>query len=160
MLLLAGCATSKPPQSMVPPSSLDGIAGNQKAEADHDNPRRPRTIKEALRNRERQGDDVGDFLAAERKKWDALKEAARHRREAYLAAHPELSAADRNLIAAGRYRLGLTADAVRASIGEPQRLNRTVNGLGVFEQWVYRGGVEYLYFESGVLRSFQDSVGQ
>lgn len=52
--------------------------------------------------------------------------------------------------------LGMTYDEVKASLwGEPVDVNRTVTQYGTHEQWVYGNG-QYLYFDDGVLTSFQD----
>lgn len=45
-------------------------------------------------------------------------------------------------------------DVEQSNWGKPQKINRTVNGYGVSEQWVYSGG--YLYFENGILTSIQN----
>ncbi|KUF30056.1 hypothetical protein V2H29_14875 [Lysinibacillus fusiformis] len=52
--------------------------------------------------------------------------------------------------------LGMTYDEVLASLwGAPYDINRTVTEYGSYEQWVYGNG-QYLYFEDGILTSFQD----
>lgn len=52
--------------------------------------------------------------------------------------------------------LGMTYEEVLASLwGEPYDVNRTVTEYGTYEQWVYGNG-QYLYFEDGILTSFQD----
>jgi hypothetical protein len=40
------------------------------------------------------------------------------------------------------------------SLGSPNKVNRTVGAWGAREQWVYE--TIYLYFENGVLTSYQD----
>jgi hypothetical protein len=50
--------------------------------------------------------------------------------------------------------LGMTKEMVVKGRGKPERINRTVSRWGVSEQWVY--GSLYLYFEDGVLTSYQD----
>ena len=50
--------------------------------------------------------------------------------------------------------LGMNREQVKASRGNPRDINRTVGSWGVHEQWVYASS--YLYFENGVLASFQD----
>ena len=50
--------------------------------------------------------------------------------------------------------LGMTKEMVVKSRGEPEHINRTVTRWGIKEQWVY--GSLYLYFEDGVLTSYQD----
>jgi hypothetical protein len=51
--------------------------------------------------------------------------------------------------------LGINEAQVTMSWGKPERINRTVTPSGVSQQWVY--GSTYLYFERGVLVSYQDS---
>lgn len=52
-------------------------------------------------------------------------------------------------------QLGMTKEMVVDAIGKPYDINRTGGSFGVHEQWCYRGNV-YLYFENGVLTSWQD----
>lgn len=62
-------------------------------------------------------------------------------------------------IARQRVMVGMTSDEVVRSWGRPQRVNRTVSGETVSEQWVYRESrdAQYLYLENGVLRAAQSS---
>lgn len=76
----------------------------------------------------------------------------RQRRLAYIEANPDTPA--QNDILSGLIRIGMTAPQVRASWGSPIDVNRTVGSWGVHEQWVY--GSHYVYFEDGILTSFQD----
>ena len=48
----------------------------------------------------------------------------------------------------------MTSTEALDSLGEPDRINSTTGNYGKHEQWVYKGA--YLYFENGVLKSFQD----
>jgi len=50
---------------------------------------------------------------------------------------------------------GMNPEQVRATWGRPERINRTVIRGHTTEQWVY--GDTYLYFDDGVLASWQDS---
>jgi len=50
---------------------------------------------------------------------------------------------------------GMNPAQVRAAWGRPERINRTVLPRYTTEQWVY--GDTYLYFDDGVLTSWQDS---
>lgn len=50
--------------------------------------------------------------------------------------------------------LGMTSEMAKESLGNPEDINRTVGSWGVHEQWIY--GSSYLYFENGVLTSFQN----
>jgi hypothetical protein len=74
--------------------------------------------------------------------------------EIQVAAHPEWSSLVHTHIVAGQIALGMTPDMVRASWGKPDDINRSVGPWGVHEQWVY--GYKYLYFEDGILTSWQD----
>lgn len=58
--------------------------------------------------------------------------------------------------ARGGVRIGMTAAQARNSNwGNPQKINRSTNSRITHEQWVY-GGNNYLYFENGILTSFQN----
>jgi hypothetical protein len=50
--------------------------------------------------------------------------------------------------------IGMTKEMARESWGEPKDIHRTVTASSIHEQWVYSG--EYLYFENGILTSWQD----
>jgi hypothetical protein len=69
-------------------------------------------------------------------------------------AHPTWSQHDCELVAAGKVTLGMTQEMVLAGWGRPNDINRSVGAWGVHEQWVYPAN--YLYFEDGVLTSWQD----
>lgn len=60
-----------------------------------------------------------------------------------------------NKIIAGKIWLGMTDAMSKESWGLPNDINRTVGNWGVHEQWIYPSNV-YLYFENGVLTSWQD----
>jgi len=55
----------------------------------------------------------------------------------------------------GYYWIGMTEKMARISLGEPNRINKTVGSWGVHEQWIYYE--LYLYFENGNLKSYQNS---
>ena len=61
---------------------------------------------------------------------------------------------DAELISKRRVRIGMTDELCLAALGKPRDINRSVGSYGVHEQWCYSG--LYLYFEDGVLTSFQD----
>lgn len=54
----------------------------------------------------------------------------------------------------GEIFLGMTDKMAKESWGAPDDINRSVGSWGVHEQWVY--GDTYLYFENGILTSWQD----
>jgi len=52
-----------------------------------------------------------------------------------------------------RIQIGMSPCMAVAAWGRPDDINRSVGSFGVHEQWVYPAN--YLYFEDGVLTSFQ-----
>lgn len=64
-------------------------------------------------------------------------------------------AATAQKILAGEIWIGMSDTMARESWGEPEQINRSVGSWGVHEQWVY--GDNYVYFEDGVLSSWQTS---
>lgn len=81
--------------------------------------------------------------------------AQQRTREDFLAGNPALSQADRKLVAAGRYRVGFSAAAVRAARGEPERIRQSTDATDTTEVWVYRGGHETITLVRGLVTSFQ-----
>jgi hypothetical protein len=59
-------------------------------------------------------------------------------------------------IAEKRVLVGMTQEQVRASWGQPEHVNTTTYGAHVDEQWVFSSSA-YVYFEDGVVTSFQQS---
>jgi hypothetical protein len=59
-------------------------------------------------------------------------------------------------ILAHKIWLGMTKDMAIESWGKPKDINRTVTSYSVSEQWVY--GDRYLYFDDGILTSWQDGL--
>jgi hypothetical protein len=84
--------------------------------------------------------------------------------ERKLAQHPEWTAQDKEYIRKHEIRIGMSKSAVIVSWGNPVDINRSVGSWGVHEQWEYsvKSGstigykLKYLYFEDGILTSFQD----
>jgi len=73
--------------------------------------------------------------------------------------HPDWTLEDCQTIRAGKVQIGFTTEQVVCAWGRPSDINRTVGSWGVHEQWVYQHGdcsMTCLYFEDGVLTSFQD----
>ena len=58
-------------------------------------------------------------------------------------------------INSGDYWIGMTKDMAIESLGNPETVNSTVGSWGINEQWVYYS--LYLYFDNGVLTSYQSS---
>jgi hypothetical protein len=54
-----------------------------------------------------------------------------------------------------KVQIGMTSEQVTMAWGKPSRINRSIGRWGEHEQWVY--GSTYLYFENGILKSYQDS---
>jgi len=125
-VLLAGCVSQKPAALIPPPSQ----------------PLAPRL------------DPVAQAKELLRRRQASQAEAAATARQAYLAAHPDLSARDRELVQQGRYAIGWPSDRVLASIGEPQRISQTVSAAGQVDIWSYRSGIELLQFVNGTLTTF------
>ena len=88
---------------------------------------------------------------AQEKERQQLEDKERKARELQIKKQPKNV---QNIIRAGKIILGMNKDAVKLSWGEPDDINRTVFPGNVHEQWVYPG--RYLYFENGILTSFQD----
>ena len=61
----------------------------------------------------------------------------------------------RDSVSAKNIRLGMTVEQVRAKFEPPKDINRNVGPWGVHEQWVYQNDY-YLYFENGILTSWQN----
>lgn len=62
-------------------------------------------------------------------------------------------------IGRGRVMVGMTADDVVRSWGQPEKINRTLTANVTREQWVYRGprigSDQYVYVENGVVVTLQ-----
>lgn len=90
-----------------------------------------------------------DFASTIKERVATERATVQAQREAFVAASPELSDADRKLLLTGGYALDWPAAWVRASRGEPQRTSKSVSALGTFESWTYRSGHEVIYFLNG-----------
>lgn len=75
--------------------------------------------------------------------------------------HPSLSITQAQRIIDHKIWLGMTDSMAVLSWGRPNDINRSVYSWGTHEQWVYDGGryssTWYLYFEEGILTSWQES---
>lgn len=74
--------------------------------------------------------------------------------EEYLRKNPHLDKQTYELIREGKVGMGMKAEHVRISWGEPDHINRTVTRHSVHEQWVYR--FTYIYIEDGVVTGWQN----
>lgn len=61
----------------------------------------------------------------------------------------------KKLVRQGRIRIGMNAEMVKLSWGDPNSINRTVTAYGVHEQWIYWDKY-YLYFDDNILTSWQE----
>lgn len=105
-------------------------------------------------------------------------------RQKFFTQNSQVNPAVKDAIENGRVLIGMNQDEVRASQGDPARINRTVTGYGVTEQWVYErdlareglGGLlmaaiatprygradgryvtrYYVYFRDGIVTGWQD----
>lgn len=83
----------------------------------------------------------------------AKKNEAKRRRD-YVAQARELAPEHRKSVLEGRVALGMPADAVLASWGEPAERSRSVNTAGWHETWSY--GAKRLRFDNGRLIDIAD----
>ena len=83
------------------------------------------------------------------RKIDEAKESARLKAIREIKSSPEL----KKLMTERRFQVGMTAQEVKLSLGEPQKINQFGDAGGTSEQWIY--GDTYLYFTAGILKSFQ-----
>ena len=65
---------------------------------------------------------------------------------------PEITKA----VLAGEISVGMTAEMVRLSWGDPKSINTTVTAQGTSEQWVY-GSTHYAYLTNGIVTVIQTS---
>jgi hypothetical protein len=101
--------------------------------------------------------ELVDYDPVEREKRDAAR-AATKRKEAETARATSIRAkkwpaAIEQAVLKRQVQIGM--EQARMAWGRPEKINRRVGSWGTHEQWVY--GSTYLYFENGILRSFQDS---
>ncbi|MCF8242150.1 MAG: hypothetical protein K9J16_12250 [Melioribacteraceae bacterium] len=54
-------------------------------------------------------------------------------------------------ITRGETWIGMTSEMCKASIGEPDKINKSTYAFGTYEQWIYSSEGIHLYFENGVL---------
>ncbi|MEX0686784.1 MAG: hypothetical protein WD267_10195 [Balneolales bacterium] len=80
------------------------------------------------------------------------------RRRDFVNANPDISEQLKVDILSGSIRIGMTKEMVRAAMGSPSDINRTVTASRISEQWVYGTTRNrfYVYIENGIMTSFQD----
>lgn len=89
---------------------------------------------------------------------DRCTRASRARAARVLDAHLDWSDDILAVVMCGWIQNGMTAAQVRASMGAPYHINRSVYGSDVQEQWVYgEFGSMYVYLDNGVVTSWQSS---
>lgn len=69
--------------------------------------------------------------------------------------YPKISASTWSLIQKGKVVSGMSKKECELSWGVPQKINRTISGNILSEQWVYSTS-SYLYFKNGVLTTIQN----
>jgi hypothetical protein len=111
---------------------------------------------------------LNDIYKQEQAQKDAEK-AAKNERQKEIAAQKRAIVAEKRKstilakygqvdgqnILDGKIWVGMTKEMALESWGKPENINRTVNANSVREQWVYGLGT-YLYFDDGILTTWQD----
>lgn len=83
--------------------------------------------------------------------------ATASRVEALVRRHSDWSDDELLKVACGSVFVGMTAEQLRASWGNPQAVNSTTFADGTHEQWVYGDFGPYVYVENGIVTSYQTS---
>lgn len=94
------------------------------------------------------------------------QEISEFNRKEFILKHSQLPEAIKQCILKGSLLPGMNNEEVRASLGEPAHIYRSVSGNIINEQWVYEpeevegsGRVmqnRILYFDNGILKSWQE----
>jgi hypothetical protein len=91
------------------------------------------------------------------------KGQAQLRRSSYVNSHPNLKKEAKDSILAGKFRLGMTREEVRASVGDPRSMDSSSSFLGTSEMWTYGNcmyGCTMLTFYNGKLSDvYQNKSG-
>lgn len=99
------------------------------------------------------------YIAAPRGFVSAVLERLDTEKQARAEVKAKAQAKINQLINDHQIDVGMTSDQVILSWGTPERVNRADGSWGVREQWIYqntKGEVTYLYFDNGMLASWQD----
>lgn len=91
-------------------------------------------------------------------RFEVIKLQRKEKRKEFVEDNPDIRERFKQAIINGSVMLGMTKKMVKVSWGEPNDINRTVTTNNIREQWIY-GSIKnrrYLYFENGILTSFQD----
>jgi len=84
------------------------------------------------------------------------KEEAKKKIDKFIRLEKQYGTRKAHKIMNGKYWIGMTKKMAKESLGRPTDINRSKGPWGTKEQWVYQYQEIYLYFENGVLTSFQD----
>ena len=104
--------------------------------------------------------NVNDFKTywtnknAENQRIEKRNELAEKTEKRYQRLSDEFGAGDASKLIEKQIWIGMTDKMAIASIGLPDKVNRSNFSSGTHEQWVYKD--KYLYFENGVLTSWQE----
>lgn len=112
--------------------------------------KREKRIKDSIENA-RQEKYYAQELAEKQKQLAELKKLRADRIRKLFGKHGTETV---NRIINGDIWIGMTKLMAEHSVGPAKKINRTVTSTQVHEQWVY--DEMYLYFENGILTSFQD----
>ena len=93
-----------------------------------------------------------EIAEQQRRQAEEHRRAEEYREQKHLAQFPLRI---RTAIQSKKIVLGMTEEQVLLSWGKPHDINKSVGSWGVHEQWVYREEY-YLYFENGILTSWQE----
>ena len=133
--LLCGCETPGPRQVAQPaPDQADKFLADMQAKQERE---------EADYKKQSAAND--EHAIRERQEWEQA-------RKNYLS-QPNLRDDIRKTIGDHKIIVGMTAEEVKLSWREPQKINQFGDAGGTSEQWIY--GDTYLYFTGSVLMSYQ-----
>ena len=92
-----------------------------------------------------------------------LKVLVRAEKQKYIDAHPGLPAQMQEAILNKGLVIGMNAEQVRMSLGNPKEITKTTTVNGIFEQWQYyddysdrRLNMKFLSFNNGILMSWTE----
>lgn len=134
--------------------SLKLLRSKEKGKLDEENNRKYKILDEENSKKQR-------ALAEERRKNDLKTNKIKEEQQAVQLAKRKQKLSEKygndiaTRIVSKEIWLGMTVEMAVESWGRPQENNRTVGSWGVHEQWVYSIS-RYLYFENGILTSWQD----
>ena len=107
---------------------------------------------ELLSSQKKKSEIAAQKKAADEEKVRQAKLAEENRLNTLIIAYGKT---DGTKIWGGQIWIGMTDTMAYLSKGTPNDINKSVGSWGTNEQWVYGGGL-YLYFENGILTSWQE----